>query len=133
MSESNAVANLETLHLGDENTSYCDLSAEGACDLLWSVLQKAPNLKHLQLPGAGTFKDMKFLLGGVWIQNISDESKEFLKFLNGHSSLVKNLPILATGGNQMLDAELFALAIECIAKATKLKSCNMWKANLSPG
>ena len=33
----------------------------------------------------------------------------------------------------MLDAELFALAIECIAKATKLKSCNMWKANLSPG
>ena len=71
LNDSNAAANLHTLHLGHseyeggwKSIDYCDLSGEGASALLWAILQKAHNLKHLQLPN---YMDITFLDGGVKI------------------------------------------------------------------
>ena len=72
LNNSNVVANLLTLHLGDYYNTYCDLSGEGASDLLWAVLQKAHNLRHLQLPD---YMDIRFIKGGVQISTISEMSK----------------------------------------------------------
>ena len=66
--DSNAADNLHTLHLGDSRNNYIDLSGEGASDLLWAILQKAHNLRHLQLP---YYMDIEFIFGGISIEKIS--------------------------------------------------------------
>ena len=47
--DSNAAANLQTLRLiGDDwRHKEIDLSGDGACELLWAILQKAHNLSYL--------------------------------------------------------------------------------------
>ena len=94
INDSNVPANLQTIYLKHfdedrEPIKYCELSGEGAYDLLWSILQKAHNLVNLQLP---RFEDIRFDDDGIEINEISDKSKKFMQFLVSHSSLCKNLP-----------------------------------------
>ena len=127
LNNSNVVANLLTLHLGDYYNTYCDLSGEGASDLLWAILQKAHNLRQLQLP---KYIDIYFIKGGVSISSISEQSKQFITFLSKHSSLCKHMPWFSTGDKQ-LDGEWFALVLECINNTTMLNELYMYDAKLS--
>ena len=83
--DSNAAVSLHTLNLRHcdprgKITDYCDLSGEGSSDLLWAILQKAHNLRQIQLPDG--FMDIQFNLSGVMIKRISEDSKQFITFLS---------------------------------------------------
>ena len=113
---------LEELYMGDFTLNCTDLTGEGACDLVDSILQKAVDLKSLMLPGVGTYKDMFFEDGGCRVLAHSDKSREFLKYLSNTSHLIKKLPSFS-GGQKFgeNDDESFQLIIECLKKSESLK------------
>ena len=79
---------LEELYMGDFSHKCTDLTGEGACDLVDTILKKAINLRSLMLPGIGTYKDMFFEDGGCRVLTHSDKSREFLTYLSHSEKLI---------------------------------------------
>ena len=146
LKDSKAAANLETLHLGHfENeehplgyflpnngfsVDYCNLAEEKARDIIWTILEKAVNLSHLQLPGKAMFKSITFLRGGVAMKSANNESKEFIEFLASRPLLCEDIRCFATG-DQQLDASWKALVCDVLVKTRQLQIVNLGSSRLS--
>ena len=126
---------LENLSLGKSNFENCDLSTKSACDLVWSILQKAKHLQYLCLPNG--LNDMEFTSDHIEVAKVSYFSKEFMKYFIS-SKLILHLKDLGANfriensdsddrdankvkKEKQFDQEAFDLFLTCILESVKLR------------
>ena len=121
---------LEELYMGDFSHKCTDLTGEGACDLVDTILKKAINLRSLMLPGIGTYKDMFFEDGGCRVLTHSDKSREFLTYLSHSEKLIQNMPTFS-GGRKFDNNDSFNLVLECLRKSESIKELYMLRSEFT--